>query len=230
MQPGYKRENKEVNCSLSEEEHVFPVAFDTALCSQVISNFWCARTLHHTLYECGIPPLNSSCSYLSSQWHHLWRMDAEFPCFMYLQTFPNQVLYWGCKVRVRIKQVRSKLGGSYYLFWVWKCRIRKTWTVSGFQGSVQTQIFFLCVRIWKWTICSCSTRQKWKGVWKLYWGSTLKSYSFKILIQSITSESLSSISSQKIVEDFAFSSHDSKPTNIQKSIAACKNHIQHETE
>lgn len=95
MQPGYKRENKEVNCSLSEEEHVFPVAFDTALCSQVISNFWCAGTLHHTLYECGIPPLNSSCSYLSSQWHHLWRMDAEFPWFMYLQTFPNQILYWG---------------------------------------------------------------------------------------------------------------------------------------
>lgn len=32
------------------------------------------------------------------------------------------------------------------------------------------------------------------------------------------------------MEDFAFSSHDSNPTNIQKSIAACKNHIQHETE
>lgn len=42
----------------------------------------------------------------------------------------------GYKVR-GIKQVRSKPGGSYYLFWVQKCKIRKTWTVAGFQELVQ---------------------------------------------------------------------------------------------
>lgn len=29
VQLGYKRENKEVNCSLSKKKHVFPVAFDS---------------------------------------------------------------------------------------------------------------------------------------------------------------------------------------------------------
>lgn len=52
----------------------------------------------------------------------------------------------------------------------------------------------------------------------------------KILIPSFMAESLSSIISHKIAEDFDFSSHDSKNTNIHKSIAAHKNHIQHETD
>lgn len=49
VQPGDKRENKEVNCSSSKKDNIFHVAFDTALYPQVISNFWCAITLHHSI-------------------------------------------------------------------------------------------------------------------------------------------------------------------------------------
>lgn len=106
----------------------------------------CQDSPSHTTGIWEVPPLNSSCSYLGSQWHRSWTVDAEIPCFMYLWTFPSQVaptLYWGCQIRMRTNQDRSELGGSHYLSCLWKHKVRKTWMVSGFWWwwLIQTQIF-----------------------------------------------------------------------------------------
>lgn len=37
-------------------------------------------------------------------------MDAEFPCFTYLQTFPNQVLYWGVQGQSKNKTGQVQAG------------------------------------------------------------------------------------------------------------------------
>lgn len=148
MQPGHKRQNKEVNCSLSKKEHAFPVVSDTALCSQVISTFWCARTLHHTLHEYGRCHLWTQCW---AQWHHSWKLDAMLLYFTNIQTFPRWVtstLYGGSKVSMRISRARSS--------WSWQHKLRKTWDVPGLWWLIHTQFFFLHVGFWKWTACSSS--------------------------------------------------------------------------
>lgn len=150
-------ENKEVICSLSKKEH-FPLLSLTELC-----------VLKRSLTS-DMPGLSIT--------HYMNMGDATFEhfvslsklimtplmkdgCWIHLFYVPSNLSQPSFVLRgarsVRIKQVRSELVGSYYLFQVLKCKIGKTWTISGFQGSLKTQICFLCVRIWKWTAWGSST-------------------------------------------------------------------------
>lgn len=173
----------------------------------------CQDSPSHTTGIWEVPPLNSSCSYLGSQWHHSWTVDAEIPCFMYLWTFPSQVaptLYWGCQIRMRTNQDRSELGGSHYLSCLWKHKVRKTWMVSGFwwRWLIQTQIFesffffSLCVRNLKTGNMFHLKIIQMNGYLKTASGK----HSFKIWKPSIMAESLFSIIRHRIIDDFDFSS------------------------
>lgn len=169
----------------------------------------CQDSPSHTTGIWEVPPLNSPCSYLGPQWHHSWRVDAEIPCFMYLWTFPSQVaptLYWGCQIIMRTNQDRSELGRSHYLSCLWKHKVRKTWTVSWFWWLIQTQIFEsfffpLCVRNLKTDNMFHPKIIQMNGYLKTASGK----HSFKIWKPSITAESLYSIISHRIMDDFDFS-------------------------
>jgi len=165
VQPGHKRQNKEVNCSLSKKEHAFPVVSDTALCSQVISTFWCARTLHHTLHEYGRCHLWTQCW---AQWHHSWKLDAMLLYFTNIQTFPRWVtstLYGGSKVSMRIEQSQEFLVVTTQVEKDLRC-------LRALMADPHTILFSACGILKMNSMFQLSIIHRWKSIWKPLQDST----------------------------------------------------------
>lgn len=140
----------------------------TALCSQLIYNFWCARALHHTLDQREDATFEQFMLIFKLTVTPLIKDGSPVPLFYAPPSFFQPSFVRGTRPEKEWKKKGHVQARRFLLSHLgWKGKIKKTWIVSEFKGSVQIQIFILCVRIRKWTIFSSSALWKWKGSWKL---------------------------------------------------------------